>query len=97
MMVKGFDDDVEWSALERKKKKGAENSIRVRMHHQLFQFPNSISSAFYLLYADSLKVLSLSLGIAPDRLLHRSPGLQTMVLVLFVDREEKKKLHYGKL
>lgn len=94
-MVKGFDDDAEWSVSEEERaggggeRKREENSIRVRMHHQLFQFPNSISHRFYLLYADSLKVLSLSRGKAPDRLLRRNQRLPMLVLVLFrMDKEE---------
>lgn len=77
-------------------KKRVENSIRVRMHHQLFQFPNSISHRFYLLYADSLKVLSLTRGKAPDQLLHRNQRLPMLVLVLlWVDKGDKKSCTIG--
>jgi hypothetical protein len=57
-----------------------------------FNFPIRFPLRFYLLYADSLKVLSLSLGIAPGRLLHRNLDLPMLVLVLHeAERGERER------
>lgn len=70
------------NGMKTKRRAQMENSIRVRMHHQLFHFSllNSISS--YLLYVDSSKVPSPSPRIKPDQPLRPTPDLMMSVLVL---------------
>lgn len=93
MMVKGFDDDVEWSDVKRvgvdkSTKRREEIQLESWMHHQLF--PISLCSlSIYLLYVDSLEVPSLSPRIKPDPLLRRNRGLMMLVLVLHFAKDKR--------
>lgn len=86
-MLSGLQSENE----ERIEEEQSDNSIWVWMHHQLFHFSHPISS--YLLYVDSLKVLSLSPRIKPDQLLRRNPSLMMLVLVLW-DEKTREEIYW---
>jgi hypothetical protein len=98
MMVKGFDDDAEWSDVKTVAQWGKDDKEReiqlvseCTINYSPFPLLILFRLSIYLLYVDSLKVPSLSPRIKPDLLLRRSRGLMMLVLVLHFNERQKRK------